>query len=84
MKNPWLIYLLLRIGTFAAITAIFMLLNFGPYLSAAIGAMLALTISLLFFGKQRDAASTKLYKLRTETKDADGEVEDKLTDSKDA
>ncbi len=84
MKNPWLIYLVLRLGTFALITTVLILLQFHPILAASIAAMLALTISLFFFGKQRDAASSKLYQWRNESKDADGEVEDELADRKDA
>ena len=81
MKNPWLTYLLLRIGTFAGILAILLLLQLDPFFSSMIAAVLALAISLLFFSKQRDAVSKAIYDARDKKNDTDTDAEDSVDDS---
>ncbi|MEN9714141.1 MAG: hypothetical protein RLZZ164_805 [Actinomycetota bacterium] len=85
MNKAWLIYTLLRLGVFAVALSIMLLLGYNPYVATGLAAIVALSISLLFFGKQRNAASTALYESRNKNKDADAEVEDaKLADGDDA
>ena len=45
MKNPWVKYLVLRIGTFSVFLAVFLLLQFDPFYAAAIAAILALKLT---------------------------------------
>ena len=82
MKNPWVKYLLLRVGTFLAILTIMLVLRFDPFFSTVIAATLALAISLIFFGKQRDAVSKSIYESRNKKNDSDSDHEDQaLSDS---
>lgn len=80
MKNPWVTYVLLRVGTFAVGLAIMLLIGFNVYIATILAAMIALSISLLLFSKQRNAVSTKIYESRNRIKDADADVEDELSD----
>ncbi|MEN9342533.1 MAG: hypothetical protein RIR24_120 [Actinomycetota bacterium] len=82
MKNPWVKYLVLRIGTFAALLAVLLLLQFDPFFASAIAAVLALAISLIFFSKQRDAVSAAIYRARNKKNDSDTDAEDSASDSK--
>lgn len=85
MKKPWVIYTLLRLGVFFVALSLMLLLGYNAYVATGLAAVLALAISLLFFGRQRNAASTALYEARNKNKDADAEVEDsKLGDGDDA
>lgn len=81
MKNPWLNYLLIRIGTFAGILTILLLLQLDPFFSSMIAAVLALAISLLFFSKQREAVSKAIYDARLKKNDKDTDAEDQLGNS---
>lgn len=76
MKNPWLTYALLRIGTFAVILTVFLLLQFDPFYATFISAILALAISLIFFNKQRDEVSKAIYEKRHAERDKDSKTED--------
>ena len=81
MKNPWLNYLLIRIGTFAGILTMLLLLQLDPFFSSMIAAVLALAISLLFFSKQREAVSKAIYDARFKKNDKDTDAEDQLGNS---
>ncbi|MFM6978254.1 MAG: DUF4229 domain-containing protein [Micrococcales bacterium] len=78
MKNPWLVYTLLRVGTFAVLLAIMLVLQFDPFYATFISAVLALAISLIFFNKQRDAVSKSIYEKRHAERDQDSKTEDDL------
>ena len=78
MKNPWLVYTLLRVGTFVVFLAIMLLLQFDPFYATFISAVLALAISLIFFNKQRDAVSKAIYEKRHAELDKDSKTEDDL------
>ena len=81
MKNPWIKYLVLRIGTFSAFLAVMLLLQFDPFFASAIAAVLALAISLIFFGNQRDAVSAAIYRAKNKKNDSDADSEDSVEDS---
>ena len=78
MKNPVVTYALLRLGTFVVAIFVLLLIGFNGYLATIIAAALALSVSLLFFTKQRNAASTYIYENRNKAKDADSQTEDSL------
>ena len=85
MNKAWLIYTLLRLGVFAVALSIMLLLGYNPYIATGLAAIVALAISLLFLGKQRNAASTAIFESRNKNKDADAEIEDaNLGDGDDA
>lgn len=61
MKNPLVVYTLARLGIFAAVLAVLLLLNFAPIVAVVIATMLSFSFSLIFLRKQREASSAKLY-----------------------
>jgi hypothetical protein len=81
VKNPWLAYTLLRLGTFVAILAILLILRFDPFYSTFIAAVLALAISLIFFNKQRGEISKSIYEKRHAERDSDSKTEDSFLDN---
>ena len=74
-------FVLVRLGIFAGILAIFLLLGFDPYFSTAVAAMLGLSISLLFFNKQRGDVSEALYNWTQRRADRDTSAEDSAEDT---
>lgn len=80
MKNPWLKYTLLRVGTFVVLLAIMLVLKFDPFYATFIAAVLALAISLIFFNKQRDEVSKAIYEKRHAERDNDSKTEDAVLD----
>lgn len=76
MKNPWLRYISLRVGLFIGILTLMLLLGFDPFFSAIIGAVVSLSISLIFFRKQREAVSEAIYNFSKKKSDRDSEAED--------
>jgi hypothetical protein len=87
MKNPWLNYILIRLGLFVAILAIMLAVGFDPFFAALVAAAVSLSISLIFFSKQRNAVSEAIYKRTTKNKlegieDKDSDVENKIIDDK--
>jgi hypothetical protein len=76
MKNPWILYISIRVGLFAAFLAILLALGFDPFFSALVSAIVSLAISLIFFGKQRAAVSEAVYKFNKTKSDKDTRSED--------
>ncbi|MCS5722793.1 DUF4229 domain-containing protein [Herbiconiux sp. CPCC 203407] len=65
--NPgrtWLVYTLIRVGIFAGVLAILLLLQITPWLAAVIAALISLCISIIVLRKPRDEASRSLYAAR--------------------
>jgi uncharacterized protein YacL len=79
-------YLSLRIGLFAVLLVILMLIGADWLISAAIAAVLSLALSLLLFNKQRDQLSALIYE-RVQNRaqhgqaDSDSDLENRLLDS---
>jgi hypothetical protein len=87
MKNPLVSYALIRIGMFALILTVLLVIGFNPIYSTLVAAALAFAISLVFLSKLRDEASKSVYKRvkRDSTegiRDADTDTEDQILDSK--
>lgn len=82
MKNPVLKYALSRLAVFVVILALFLIIGFDPYFSTFVAATLALAFSLFFLGKQRNAASSSIYKKvhSADDRDADSITEDEVLD----
>ncbi|NCW95423.1 MAG: DUF4229 domain-containing protein, partial [Actinobacteria bacterium] len=55
MKNPWLSYVLMRLGLFFGVFFVLLLLQFNPFFAAIIAAALSFAIALVFLDRQRDA-----------------------------
>jgi hypothetical protein len=76
----------LRIGVFAVILGILLLLQLDPLYAAIIAAVASLAISLLFFGKQRDVLSAQIYervqhRAKYGQRDHDSDIENSAIDS---
>lgn len=87
MKKHWLIYISARLGVFALVLTIFMIIGFGWLYSTLIAAALSLAFSLIFLSKQREALSSDIYNRVKKNKevgidDADSDLENDLLDQK--
>jgi phosphate/sulfate permease len=60
MKNPLLVYTLARIGVFAGVLAILLVLGFAPIVATVIATMLSFSFSLIFLRKPREASSAMI------------------------
>jgi L-lactate permease len=83
MKNPWILYISIRVGLFAAILAIMLAVGFDPFFSALIAAVVSLAVSLIFFNKQRAAVSEAIYKFTKNKTDKDTLSEDGASEERD-
>ncbi|WP_382309693.1 DUF4229 domain-containing protein [Herbiconiux sp. UC225_62] len=62
--RTWLVYTLIRLGLFAGVLILLLLLQITPWLAAVIAALIALCISIIFLRKPREEASKTLYEAR--------------------
>ena len=75
--KPWVTYSLLRLGLFAAVLALLLLLNVEWWIAAIVAAAIGLCVSYIFFGRLRDAVALDIAKRReAPASDADATVED--------
>jgi uncharacterized membrane protein YccC len=86
VKNPWLLYTLIRLGMFFGLFFFLFALDFNPFFAAIIAAAISFAISLLVLDKQRDALSQSVAKKLVRDQsgkydDKQGEIEDSLLDS---
>jgi hypothetical protein len=87
VKKHWLVYIVARLGVFAAVLTVFMLIGFGWLYSTLIAAALSLAFSLIFLSNQREALSSDIYNRVKKNKevgidDADSDLENDLLDQK--
>lgn len=75
--KPWVAYSLLRVGLFAAVFAVLMLLGIEWWLSAIIAAVIGLCVSYIFFGRLRDRVTRDIAARRAApAPDPDAAAED--------
>ena len=80
--KPWLAYTLLRLGLFAAVFAVLMLLGVEWWLSAIFAAVIGLLVAYIFFGRLRGQVAQELAQRRTRPPlDVDADVEDEKSSS---
>jgi uncharacterized protein (DUF58 family) len=87
VKKHWLVYTATRLGVFAAVLTVFMLIGFGWLYSSLIAAALSLAFSLIFLSNQREALSNDIYNRVKKNKDvgiddSDSDLENDLLDRK--
>jgi hypothetical protein len=87
VKKHWLVYISARLGVFALVLTVFMLIGFGWLYSTLIAAALSLAFSLIFLSNQREALSSDIYNRVKKNKevgidDADSDLENDLLDQK--
>ena len=81
MKNPWLSYVLIRLGLFFGVFFALLVLQFNPFFAAIIAAAISFAIALLFLDRQRDAMSAAVAKKLS--RDSSGRYRDELSDEED-
>ena len=81
MKNPWLSYVLIRLGLFFGVFFTLLLLQFNPFFAAIIAAAISFAIALLFLDRQRDAMSEAVAKKLS--RDSAGRYQDDLSSEED-
>lgn len=80
-SRQWILYSLLRVGLFAVVLAVLLLVGVNPWLSAVIAAIIGLCVTYIFFRTPRDAVARSFYEFRTgEHRDLDAETEDDAVD----
>jgi hypothetical protein len=81
VKNPWLSYVLIRLGLFFGVFFVLLLLQFNPFFAAIIAAALSFAIALVFLDRQRDAMSEAVAKKLS--RDSSGRYQDDLSTEED-
>jgi hypothetical protein len=81
VKNPWLSYVLMRLGLFFGVFFVLLLLQFNPFFAAIIAAALSFAIALVFLDRQRDAMSEAVAKKLS--RDSSGRYQDDLSSEED-
>lgn len=81
MKNPWLSYVLMRLGLFFGVFFVLLLLQFNPFFAAIIAAAVSFAIALVFLDRQRDAMSEAVS--RKLARDSSGRYQDDLSSEED-
>jgi hypothetical protein len=81
VKNPWLSYVLIRLGLFFGVFFVLLLLQFNPFFAAIIAAALSFAIALVFLDRQRDAISEAVAKKLS--RDSSGRYQDDLSSEED-
>ncbi|MFM9876519.1 MAG: DUF4229 domain-containing protein [Rhodoglobus sp.] len=75
--KPWVLYSLVRVGVFAVVLAILLVVGVPWWLAAIIAAVVGLCVAYIFFGRLRDAVALDIADRRSRTtKDADQVAED--------
>ncbi|WP_440711577.1 DUF4229 domain-containing protein [Herbiconiux sp. YIM B11900] len=92
--RTWLVYTLIRVGIFAAVLVVLLLLQIPGWIAAIVAAVIALCISIIALRKPRDEASRTLHEARLNRGQArtepsaktseDEDVEDQAVDSAEA
>jgi hypothetical protein len=62
--RTWLVYTLIRVGIFAGVLIVLLVLQITPWLAAVLAALISLCISIIVLRKPRDEASKTLYAAR--------------------
>jgi divalent metal cation (Fe/Co/Zn/Cd) transporter len=81
VKNPWLSYVLIRLGLFFGVFFTLLLFQFNPFFAAIIAAAISFAIALLFLDRQRDAMSEAVAKKLS--RDSAGRYQDDLSSEED-
>jgi hypothetical protein len=80
--QPWIKYTLIRVGLFAVLLALLLVVGTNPYLATGIAAVVALCISYIFFGKLRAEVGRSFAERRRNVgANSDSDVEDAADDA---
>ena len=62
--RTWLVYSLIRLGLFAVVLVVLLLVQITPWIAAAIAAVISLCASYIFLRKPREELAAGLYEAR--------------------
>jgi ABC-type siderophore export system fused ATPase/permease subunit len=80
-SRQWIVFSLIRVGTFAAVLAILMTLGVNVFIAAIGAAVIGFCVSYIFLRKQREAVSSSIGHLRArKDRDTDNELENEALD----
>ena len=80
-SRQWIVFSLIRVGTFAAALAILMVVGLNLFVAAIGAAVIGFCVSYIFLRKQREAVSTSIGHLRAnKDRDRDNELENEALD----
>ena len=83
MKNPWVKYTLIRLGSFIVLTSILTSVGFDWFFAVMVAAVLSFAFSLIFLSKMRDQMSSGVYKRINKgagAPDEESDLENKILD----
>ncbi len=77
MVKPWVVYSLVRVGAFALVFALLLLIGLDWWLAAIVAAVVGLCVAYIFFGRLRDAVARDIVERRARpVGDSDSAAED--------
>ena len=80
-SRQWIVFSLIRVGTFAAALALLMLLGLNVFVAAIGAAVIGFCVSYIFLRKQREAVSISIGHLReNKDRDHDNDLENEALD----
>ncbi len=81
--RPWISYTLLRIGLFALVFVILMLVGVEPWVAALLAAAIGFCVSYIFFRPLRQEVADELAEARAPRRARDGAVSDEDAEDRD-
>lgn len=80
-SRQWIVYSLIRLGIFAILLAVLVLVGVNVLFAAVIAAAIGFCISYIFFRGQRDAVAQSIVDIRSrKDRDADNDIENEALD----
>lgn len=80
-RTAWIVYTVLRLAFFAAPFALLMLIGWPWWLAAVTATLVAVSLSMIFLAKPREAAAESIYDWRTRDRTPDDIAEDAAIDA---
>lgn len=81
-SRQWITYSLIRLGIFAAVITVLLVLRVEPWIAAIIAAVVGLCVAYIFFRPQREAVARSFWEFRnSEQRDADSDAENDALDA---
>jgi uncharacterized membrane protein YphA (DoxX/SURF4 family) len=80
-SRQWIVYTLIRVGIFAILLTVFLLVGLNVWYAAIAAAAIGFCISYIFFRGQRDAVAKSIVDIRsTKDRDVDNDIENEALD----
>lgn len=80
-RSAWIVYSLSRLAFFAVPFAVLMLIGWKWWLSAIVATLVAVSLSVIFLSKPREAAAQSVYDWRNRDRTADDIAEDEAIEA---